>query len=121
MLVVHSFCQIRRLIAAKGIINQPEECLSSKLSTHNTCFVHPLFILLMGSKQEEKVVWTQSEVSSLLDFLSGEKAKGQMTPTGNFKAQTWRAAAGVIQPLHTLGLAKSEKSCKNKWQTVCYK
>ena len=80
-------------------------------------------ILLMateGQAQSEPhttTIWTDAETDALMDFLLANKAK--LADAGSFRPPAFRAAAEHIQPLHTMGLPKTAKTCKSKYGNVC--
>jgi hypothetical protein len=85
--------------------------------------IHSL-ILLMATEgqtqlepQADNTVWTELETNALINYLVATKAK--MGDSGMFNKQTFQAAAEHIQPLHTTGSAKTAKSCKTKYTSVC--
>ena len=72
-------------------------------------------ILMTSVKEPRAVKWHVHEVDALMDYLvEHHREQGD----GNFKDQTFTAAAEYLKAFYVSGKVKDGTSLKNKWATV---
>ena len=66
--------------------------------------------------EAQKAVWSREETTALVDYLYEHRL--QADTRGNFRSETFAAAAEAISPLLEDGPEKTEKMCQTKWTRV---
>ena len=70
-----------------------------------------------GNTPTGKAFWTDLETRELVTFLYDNRSRGD--GAGNFRPDTYNAAAAYLAPHLSQGSPKTGTMCKGKWTSVC--
>ena len=80
------------------------------------CAQFAIYLTCLDLEDERKTAWSLEETNAFVDYL--HENRSQVDDSGNFKTDTFTAAAEAIFPFRKNGSRKTRQMCRERWSSV---